>query len=129
MLEDELMARDRWCREDLLAYQRLTRTSTGPACGHPLALRPRGVGADAAERPLAELPTMPKATLMAEFDRVVTDPRLRLADLQALSRRQVPWPPAVDVQVVPALQREPGRETAPGSIGLTPVSAHHKPKA
>jgi phenylacetate-CoA ligase len=33
--------------------------------------------------PLAELPTLPKATLMEQFDRVVTDPRLRRADLDA----------------------------------------------
>jgi len=38
---------------------------------------------DAAERPLAELPTLPKATLMSEFDRVATDPALGLAALEA----------------------------------------------
>jgi phenylacetate-CoA ligase len=32
---------------------------------------------------LLELPTLSKATLMAEFDRVVTDPQLRLSDLRA----------------------------------------------
>jgi phenylacetate-coenzyme A ligase PaaK-like adenylate-forming protein len=41
------------------------------------------LGSDASDRPLAELPTLSKATLMAEFDQVVTDPRLRLADLRA----------------------------------------------
>ena len=33
--------------------------------------------------PLEKLPVLTKATLMAEFDRVVTDPSLRLADLEA----------------------------------------------
>ncbi|HEY6688761.1 MAG TPA: hypothetical protein VI094_21435 [Propionibacteriaceae bacterium] len=41
------------------------------------------LGAHAAERPLIDLPSLSKATLMTEFERVVTDPRLRLADLQA----------------------------------------------
>jgi phenylacetate-coenzyme A ligase PaaK-like adenylate-forming protein len=41
------------------------------------------LGPDAAERPLAELPMLSKETLMAEFDRVVTDPQLRLSDLRA----------------------------------------------
>jgi phenylacetate-coenzyme A ligase PaaK-like adenylate-forming protein len=33
--------------------------------------------------PLSELPTLPKATLMDNFDRIVTDPRLRRAELEA----------------------------------------------
>ena len=55
MLEDELMARDHWSREDLLAYQR-QRVRTGPAFGHPLALLSRGLGADAVEQPLPSCP-------------------------------------------------------------------------
>jgi phenylacetate-CoA ligase len=43
------------------------------------------LGPDAAsgEVPLSELPTLPKATLMDNFDRIVTDPRLRRAELEA----------------------------------------------
>jgi phenylacetate-coenzyme A ligase PaaK-like adenylate-forming protein len=41
------------------------------------------LGLDAPESPLAELPTLPKSRLMDEFDRVVTDPNLRAADIQA----------------------------------------------
>jgi phenylacetate-coenzyme A ligase PaaK-like adenylate-forming protein len=41
------------------------------------------LGADAAERPLAELPTLPKATFVEQWDRVVCDPRLTLAGLEA----------------------------------------------
>jgi phenylacetate-CoA ligase len=41
-------------------------------------------GADAlnGELELEQLPTLPKATFMREFDRIVTDPQLRLADLE-----------------------------------------------
>jgi phenylacetate-coenzyme A ligase PaaK-like adenylate-forming protein len=83
MREAELMARERWSREDLLAFQ---RERVRALVAHAVADSPyyrEALGADAADRPLAELPTLPKATMMAEFDRVVTDPRLRLADLQA----------------------------------------------
>jgi phenylacetate-coenzyme A ligase PaaK-like adenylate-forming protein len=31
---------------------------------------------------LEQLPTLPKETLVEEFDRIVTDPRLRLVDLE-----------------------------------------------
>jgi hypothetical protein len=33
--------------------------------------------------PLQELPTLPKATLMDNFDRIIIDPRLRRAELEA----------------------------------------------
>jgi phenylacetate-CoA ligase len=83
MREAELMARDRWPREELLAFQ---RERVQGLVAHAVTNSPyyrEALGADAAERPLSELPTLPKATMMAEFDRVVADPRLRLADLQA----------------------------------------------
>jgi phenylacetate-CoA ligase len=83
MLEAELMERDRWTRDDLFAYQ---QERARALVKHALTKSPyyrEALGADAAERPLAELPTLSKATLMAEFDRVVTDPQLRLADLRA----------------------------------------------
>ena len=83
MHEAELMARDRWAREDLLAFQReQVRALITHAVAHSPCYR-ETLGPDAAERPLAELPTLPKATMMAEFDRVVTDPRLHLDDLRA----------------------------------------------
>ena len=83
MLEMELLERDRWSRDDLLAYQ---RDRVRKLVAHAVAQSPyyrEALGTDAADRPLSELATLPKATLMAEFDRVVTDQRLRLADLQA----------------------------------------------
>jgi phenylacetate-coenzyme A ligase PaaK-like adenylate-forming protein len=83
MLEAELLERDGWSRDQLLAYQdqRVRALIT-----HAIARSPyyrEVLGADAGDKPLAELPTLSKTTLMAEFDRVVTDPRLRLADLRA----------------------------------------------
>ena len=83
MREAELMARDRWTREELMAFQ---RERVQALVAHAVTNSPyyrEALGTNAAERPLSELPTLPKATMMAEFDRVVTDPRLRLADLQA----------------------------------------------
>jgi phenylacetate-coenzyme A ligase PaaK-like adenylate-forming protein len=83
MLEAELLERDRWSRDDLMAYQ---EERARALITHAVSKSPyyrEALGADAAERPLTELPTLSKATLMAEFDRIITDPRLRLADLQA----------------------------------------------
>ncbi len=90
MLEAELLERDRWSRDDLLAYQ---EERVRALITHAVSKSPyyrEALGADAAERPLAELPTLSKATLMAEFDRVITDPRLRLADLRPTSPAQIP---------------------------------------
>jgi len=83
VLEAELLARDRWSREQLMAHQaeRLRALITHAVSRSPYYREV--LGADAAERPLAELPTLSKTTLMAEFDQVITDPRLRLADLNA----------------------------------------------
>jgi phenylacetate-CoA ligase len=83
MLEAELLQRDRWSRDQLLAFQ---RARVRALITHAVSRSPyyrELLGADAGEQPLAELPTLSKATLMAEFDRVVTDSRLRLADLRA----------------------------------------------
>jgi phenylacetate-CoA ligase len=83
MREAELMARDRWSREELSAFQReRVQALIKHAVTHSPYYR-EVLGADAAERPLSELPTLPKSTMMAEFDRIVTDPRLRMADLRA----------------------------------------------
>lgn len=83
MLEAELLERDRWSRDELVAYQ---EERVRALITHAVSKSPyyrEALGADAAERPLAELPTLSKTTLMAEFDQIVTDARLRLADLRA----------------------------------------------
>jgi hypothetical protein len=82
MLEADLMERDGWTRDDLLGYQ---KEPVRALIMHAVSRSPyyRDVlSPGAAERPRAELPTLSKATLMAEFDRVVTDPQLRLSDLR-----------------------------------------------
>src|SRR4029450_10152481 len=83
MREAELLAHDRWSREDLEAFQlERLRALIAYAVSNSSYYR-EVLGADAADRPLVDLPTLPKATLMAQFDRIVTDPRLRLDDLRA----------------------------------------------
>ena len=83
MREAELMAHDRWPRDNLVPFQReRVRALVTHAVTHSPYYR-EALGADAADRPLAELRTLPKSTMMAEFDQVVADPRLRVADLRA----------------------------------------------
>jgi hypothetical protein len=65
MLEAELLERDRWSRDHLLVHQ---EERVRALITHAVSRSPyyrEALGADAAERPLAELPTLSKATLMA----------------------------------------------------------------
>jgi hypothetical protein len=84
-LAGEQLARDRWSRDRLLAYQgeRLRALIAHAVAASPYYREVLGPDAADGEVPLAELPTLPKATLLDNFDRIVTDPRLRLADLEA----------------------------------------------
>ncbi|RFU23302.1 AMP-binding protein [Geodermatophilus marinus] len=75
--------RDGWTRDRVLALQRRRlRTLLAHASRRSPYYR-EVLGPDAADRPLAELPVLTKTTLMEQFDRVVCDPRLRRADLEA----------------------------------------------
>jgi phenylacetate-coenzyme A ligase PaaK-like adenylate-forming protein len=79
----DLLARDAWPRERLLAYQ---QEQLRALLAHAVARSPyyrEALGPDAADAPLAELPTLSKATLMERFNDVVTDRSLRLADALA----------------------------------------------
>jgi phenylacetate-CoA ligase len=81
----EQLARDRWSRDRLLAHQaeRLRALIAHAVAASPYyrdLLGPDAAGGDVA---LSELPTLPKTTLMEHFDRIVTDPRLRRAELEA----------------------------------------------
>jgi phenylacetate-coenzyme A ligase PaaK-like adenylate-forming protein len=79
----EIVARDRWSREQLLELQQARLRSL---LAHAVERSPYyrdALGRDALEAPLEELPTLPKPLLMEQFDRIVTDPALRLADLEA----------------------------------------------
>ncbi len=78
----EMLERDRWSREKLEEFQdrRLRRLLE-----HAVERSPyyrEALGEDAVEASLGDLPTLPKSLLMDQFDRVVTDPRLRRRDLE-----------------------------------------------
>jgi phenylacetate-coenzyme A ligase PaaK-like adenylate-forming protein len=82
-----LLQRDRWSREQLVDYQRerlrgLIRHAVERSAYYRATLGP---GAERAD--LSELPTLPKNVLMEQFDRVVTDRRLRLAELEPFLAR------------------------------------------
>ncbi len=82
-----LLQRDRWSPEQLVDYQRerlrgLIRHAVEHSPYYRTALGP---GAERTE--LSDLPTLPKRVLMEQFDRIVTDRRLRLADLEPFLAR------------------------------------------
>ncbi len=80
----ELIARDGWSREQLLAFQRgrLQELIAHATAASPYYREVLGPEARSGEIPLEQLPTLSKATLIDQFDRIVTDPRLRLAELE-----------------------------------------------
>jgi phenylacetate-CoA ligase len=88
MMTDELAARDGWSRERLHEFQ---SDRVREVVAHAVARSPyyRGVLGDAALAPdvrLQDLPTLSKATLMEQFDRVVTDAGLTLDAVEAHAR-------------------------------------------
>lgn len=69
-----------WSRDRLLAHQReRLRQMLRHAAAHSPYYRETIGNLVARDRPLAEFPIMNKTKLMANFDRVVTDPKLSLA--------------------------------------------------
>jgi phenylacetate-CoA ligase len=82
-LAGEQLARDGWSRERLLDHQaqRLCQLLAHAVVRSPYYLET--LGPDAPSKPLSALPTLTKATLMEQWDRIVCDPRLRLADVEA----------------------------------------------
>ena len=86
----EILALDGWPRERLLELQReRLRETIAHAVEHSPYYR-ESLGRDAVGAELAELPPLSKPRLMEEFDRVVTDPRLRADDLRAFLARAEP---------------------------------------
>ena len=86
----ELLELDRWTREQLVDLQ---QERLRALLAHAVDSSPyyhEALGADAADAELADLPTLPKPLLMQEFDRIVTDPRLRLAELRAHAAEKEP---------------------------------------
>jgi phenylacetate-CoA ligase len=81
----ELVRHDRWTDARLRAHQRallgdLVRHATANSAFYRELYRGIDVGG---EVELERLPVTDKATMMAHYDQLVTDPRLRLADLEA----------------------------------------------
>jgi phenylacetate-CoA ligase len=82
-LSAQMIERDRWPRARMLEYQSIRlREAVGNAIAHSPYYREvlgdvPGGGID-----LQQLPILTKPTLMAQFDRIVTDPRLRRAELE-----------------------------------------------
>jgi phenylacetate-CoA ligase len=82
-LAAELTARDDWSRDQLLEHR---RRALADLLRHATAASPyyrERLGPDAPERPLHELPTLSKATLVEQWDRIATHPQLRLAAVEA----------------------------------------------
>lgn len=81
-LRRQLRQRDRWSRERLAAYQReALRRLRVWAAGRSRFYREFHDGL--VERPFAELPVLTKSLAMEHFDALVTDPAIRLADVEA----------------------------------------------
>jgi phenylacetate-coenzyme A ligase PaaK-like adenylate-forming protein len=82
-----LLERDRWSPEQLGEYQReRLRAVIRYAVEHsPYYRAALGPGAETAE--LSALPTLSKRVLMEQFDRIVTDRRLHVADLERFLSR------------------------------------------
>jgi phenylacetate-CoA ligase len=82
-LTGELLARDRWTRAQVVAHQ---RAALEALLRDVVARSPyyrEALGPEPWTRPLSELPTLTKATMMERWDDIVTDPALRLADVEA----------------------------------------------
>lgn len=78
----QLHRRDRWTHTEIQRYQ---AESLQALRGHAYAHSPfyREFHKDLYDRPLAELPVLTKKIVMENFDRIVTDRSVRLADLEA----------------------------------------------
>lgn len=78
----ELLAIDSWPREQLVELQQeRLRALLRHAVAHAPYYR-ETLGRDPAGEELTDLPTLSKRVLMDEFDRIVTNPTLRRADLE-----------------------------------------------
>jgi putative adenylate-forming enzyme len=80
----ELIARDRWSRRQLLDFQRrrLRALLAEAVATSPYYRETLGPDPARGEVALHNLPTLSKATLVDQFDRIVTDPSLKLANLE-----------------------------------------------
>lgn len=86
VLRRQLRPRERWSPDRLRLHQ---RDALRELRGHAMARSPfyRRFHAGLEGRPLAQLPVLTKAELMANFDDLVTDRDIRLADVEAHLRQ------------------------------------------
>ncbi len=82
VLRRQLRSRERWSPDRLHVHQ---RDALGELRAYAMARSPfyRRFHAGREDRPLAELPVLTKAELMTNFDDLVTDRDIRLADVEA----------------------------------------------
>lgn len=79
----ELAARDRWTRPQLLAHQQQSLRDMLHHAVRSSAYYHETIGhLVARQAPLEEFPVLTKDRLVANYDRIVTDRRLRLADIE-----------------------------------------------
>ncbi|WP_119272265.1 phenylacetate--CoA ligase family protein [Taklimakanibacter deserti] len=79
----ELSARDRWTRQQLLAYQNERLQAALQHAVHASPYYRETIGhLVARDAPLEEFPVLTKSQLVANFDRIATDRRLKLADVE-----------------------------------------------
>ena len=83
MLAGELLQRERWSRDQLVAYQQRAAARAARPRGERSPYYREALGDDPPAVPLEQLPTLSKPTLMEQWDRIVCDPRLRRADVEA----------------------------------------------
>ncbi len=83
MVVGELLQRDHWSREQLVAHQqeRLRELLVHAVSASPYYRE--ALGADAAATPFERLPTLSKPVLMDQWDRIACDPRVRRAGVEA----------------------------------------------
>jgi phenylacetate-coenzyme A ligase PaaK-like adenylate-forming protein len=84
-LAGELLAHDTWSREELERHQRerLLATLRHAVAASPYYREAIGPDATAPDVDLAALPVLTKETLVERFDEIVTDRRVRLAEVEA----------------------------------------------
>jgi phenylacetate-coenzyme A ligase PaaK-like adenylate-forming protein len=82
-LAAELSARDEWTRERLLAHRRGALRQLVSRAVEASPYYREALGPDAPDRPIADLPTLSKETLVEQWDRIVSDPRLRSREVEA----------------------------------------------
>jgi len=111
-----LRGRERWRKQKLAAWQRRqeARLREFAVSRSPFYRQfHQGLG----RAPLGGLPVLTKATLMDNFDRVSTDPALRLADLQAYLERADAGPKFRGAYWVSATSGSSGRKAIiPSSV-------------